>query len=202
MSCRPRPFHPSYTHPSFISCLQFILYSFLFFAFCQTFLFCFLLIYLSFVLFFFCQFLFFLPQFSDLFLLPRSSLTLSLHLIIIIRLQVPRLALRRRLNALSGSVCRPTPWRRRPIAFLYYILSASALRPLANRVRAAAAGWLLIGQRETGREGNNLILSFLLLCYFLFLFFILPIICSFLHLLCPIFLLLYLHLKQLQLIFL
>ncbi|XP_044190215.1 phosphatidylserine decarboxylase proenzyme, mitochondrial isoform X1 [Thunnus albacares] len=50
------------------------------------------------------------------------------------RLQVPRLALRRRLNALSGGVCRPAPWRRRPIAFLCYALSVSALRPLANRV--------------------------------------------------------------------
>ncbi|XP_042251234.1 phosphatidylserine decarboxylase proenzyme, mitochondrial isoform X3 [Thunnus maccoyii] len=49
-------------------------------------------------------------------------------------LQVPRLALRRRLNALSGGVCRPAPWRRRPIAFLCYALSVSALRPLANRV--------------------------------------------------------------------
>lgn len=58
----------------------------------------------------------------------------------VIRLQVPRLTLRRRLNALSGSVGRPTPWRRRPIAFLCYILSASALRPLANRVRAAVSG--------------------------------------------------------------
>lgn len=56
----------------------------------------------------------------------------------VIRLQVPRLTLRRRLNALGGSVGRPTPWRRRPIAFLCYVLSAGALRPLANRVRA---GW-------------------------------------------------------------
>ncbi|XP_070845772.1 phosphatidylserine decarboxylase proenzyme, mitochondrial isoform X2 [Chaetodon trifascialis] len=50
------------------------------------------------------------------------------------RLQVPRLALRRRLTALSGGVCRPAPWRRRPITFLCYVLSVSALRPLTNRV--------------------------------------------------------------------
>ncbi|XP_029986338.1 phosphatidylserine decarboxylase proenzyme, mitochondrial-like isoform X3 [Sphaeramia orbicularis] len=50
------------------------------------------------------------------------------------RLQVPRLALRRRLNALSGGVSRPAHWRRRPIAFLCYVLSVNALRPLANRV--------------------------------------------------------------------
>ncbi|KAI3362530.1 hypothetical protein L3Q82_012831 [Scortum barcoo] len=49
------------------------------------------------------------------------------------RLQVPRLALRRRLSVLSGGVCRPAPWRRRPITFLCYVLSVSALRPLANR---------------------------------------------------------------------
>ncbi|XP_028254369.1 phosphatidylserine decarboxylase proenzyme, mitochondrial isoform X2 [Parambassis ranga] len=49
-------------------------------------------------------------------------------------LQVPRLALRHRLSALSGSVCRPAAWRRRPLAFLCYVLSISALRPLANRV--------------------------------------------------------------------
>lgn len=66
----------------------------------------------------------------------------------VIRLQVPRLALRRRLNALGGSVSRPTPWRRRPIAFLCYILSASTLRPLANRVRAAVS-WL-----DSGKEGG------------------------------------------------
>uniref|UniRef100_UPI0037E81AD4 phosphatidylserine decarboxylase proenzyme, mitochondrial isoform X3 n=1 Tax=Semicossyphus pulcher TaxID=241346 RepID=UPI0037E81AD4 len=47
---------------------------------------------------------------------------------------VPRLALRRRLGALSGGASRPAPWRRRPIAFLCYILSVSALRPLAKRV--------------------------------------------------------------------
>ncbi|XP_068190704.1 phosphatidylserine decarboxylase proenzyme, mitochondrial isoform X3 [Antennarius striatus] len=50
------------------------------------------------------------------------------------RLQVPRLAFRRRVSTLSGSVCRPTPWRRRPIAFLCYVLSASVVRPLAKRV--------------------------------------------------------------------
>ncbi|XP_076613718.1 phosphatidylserine decarboxylase proenzyme, mitochondrial isoform X2 [Chaetodon auriga] len=50
------------------------------------------------------------------------------------RLQVPQLALRRRLTAFSGGVCRPAPWRRRPITFLCYILSVSALRPLTNRV--------------------------------------------------------------------
>ncbi|XP_074474566.1 phosphatidylserine decarboxylase proenzyme, mitochondrial isoform X1 [Sebastes fasciatus] len=50
------------------------------------------------------------------------------------RLQVPRLALRRHLSVLSGSVSRPTPWRRRPIAFLCYVLSVSTLRPLAKRV--------------------------------------------------------------------
>ncbi|XP_040915298.1 phosphatidylserine decarboxylase proenzyme, mitochondrial isoform X3 [Toxotes jaculatrix] len=49
-------------------------------------------------------------------------------------LQVPRLAIRHRLSMLSGGVCRPAPWRRQPIAFLCYILSASALRPLASRV--------------------------------------------------------------------
>lgn len=70
------------------------------------------------------------------------------HLVMVIRLQVPRLALRRRLNALSGSVSRPARWRRRPIAFLCYILSASALRPLANRVRAAVS-WL-----DSGKEGG------------------------------------------------
>ncbi|XP_058473698.1 phosphatidylserine decarboxylase proenzyme, mitochondrial isoform X1 [Solea solea] len=50
------------------------------------------------------------------------------------RLKVPRLDLRHHLSALRGEVCRPTPWRRRPIAFLYYVLSVSALRPLASRV--------------------------------------------------------------------
>ncbi|XP_068562921.1 phosphatidylserine decarboxylase proenzyme, mitochondrial isoform X3 [Cebidichthys violaceus] len=49
-------------------------------------------------------------------------------------LQVPRLSLRRRLSVLSGGVSRPIPWRRRPIAFLCYALSVSALRPLAKRV--------------------------------------------------------------------
>lgn len=51
---------------------------------------------------------------------------------------MPRLALRHRLSALSVGVCRSAPWRRRPIAFLCYALSVSTLRPLANRVRAAA----------------------------------------------------------------
>ncbi|XP_023282648.1 phosphatidylserine decarboxylase proenzyme, mitochondrial isoform X3 [Seriola lalandi dorsalis] len=50
------------------------------------------------------------------------------------RLQVPRLALRHRLSVLSGGVCRPASWRRRPITFLCYVLSVGALRPLANRV--------------------------------------------------------------------
>ncbi|KAL6096395.1 pisd [Pungitius sinensis] len=50
------------------------------------------------------------------------------------RLQVPRVALRRRLSALSGAASRPIPWRRRPIAFLCYVLSVGALRPLAKRV--------------------------------------------------------------------
>ncbi|CAI5665943.1 phosphatidylserine decarboxylase proenzyme, mitochondrial isoform X4 [Oreochromis niloticus] len=50
------------------------------------------------------------------------------------RLQVPRLALRRRLTALKGGVSRPATWRHRPISFLCYILSVSALRPLACRV--------------------------------------------------------------------
>ncbi|XP_062414839.1 phosphatidylserine decarboxylase proenzyme, mitochondrial isoform X4 [Pungitius pungitius] len=49
-------------------------------------------------------------------------------------LQVPRVALRRRLSALSGAASRPIPWRRRPIAFLCYVLSVGALRPLAKRV--------------------------------------------------------------------
>ncbi|XP_078812558.1 phosphatidylserine decarboxylase proenzyme, mitochondrial isoform X3 [Oryzias latipes] len=50
------------------------------------------------------------------------------------RLQVPHLALRHRLSKLSNGVCRPAPWRRRPIAFLGFILSFNTLRPLANRV--------------------------------------------------------------------
>ncbi|XP_006782281.1 phosphatidylserine decarboxylase proenzyme, mitochondrial isoform X1 [Neolamprologus brichardi] len=50
------------------------------------------------------------------------------------RLQVPRLALRRRLSALKGGVSRPAAWRHRPISFLCYILSVSTLRPLACRV--------------------------------------------------------------------
>ncbi|MEQ2253650.1 hypothetical protein ILYODFUR_034518 [Ilyodon furcidens] len=41
-------------------------------------------------------------------------------------LRVPRLALH--------GVCRPATWHRRPIAFLGFILSVNALRPLANRV--------------------------------------------------------------------
>ncbi|XP_072314001.1 phosphatidylserine decarboxylase proenzyme, mitochondrial isoform X1 [Eucyclogobius newberryi] len=44
---------------------------------------------------------------------------------------VPQLTLKRRLKLLSGS---PTPWRRRPMAFLYCSLTTRALRPLANRV--------------------------------------------------------------------
>ncbi|XP_023119633.1 phosphatidylserine decarboxylase proenzyme, mitochondrial isoform X2 [Amphiprion ocellaris] len=50
------------------------------------------------------------------------------------RIQAPRFALRHRLSVLSGGVSRPAPWRRRPISFLYYVLSVNALRPLANRV--------------------------------------------------------------------
>ncbi|XP_073334258.1 phosphatidylserine decarboxylase proenzyme, mitochondrial isoform X2 [Pagrus major] len=49
-------------------------------------------------------------------------------------LQVPRSALRRHLSTLSGGVSRTTPWRRRPLAFLCYVLSVSTLRPPANRV--------------------------------------------------------------------
>ncbi|XP_017297314.1 phosphatidylserine decarboxylase proenzyme, mitochondrial isoform X3 [Kryptolebias marmoratus] len=51
-------------------------------------------------------------------------------------LRVPRLALRHRLSALSNGVCQPVPWHRRPMAsaILGFILSVSALRPLANRV--------------------------------------------------------------------
>lgn len=104
------------------------------------------------------MFLLFFPHFSDSFffkllLIFHSFFPLLVHpshshLVMVIRLQVPRLALRRRLNALSGSVSRPTPWRRRPIAFLCYILSASTLRPLANRVRAAVS-WL-----DSGEEGG------------------------------------------------
>ncbi|MEQ2192718.1 hypothetical protein XENOCAPTIV_016094, partial [Xenoophorus captivus] len=51
-----------------------------------------------------------------------------------LRLRVPRLALRHRLSVLSNGVCRPATWHRRPIAFLGFILSVNALRPLANRV--------------------------------------------------------------------
>ncbi|KAM8743520.1 phosphatidylserine decarboxylase proenzyme, mitochondrial isoform 6-T6 [Acanthopagrus schlegelii] len=50
------------------------------------------------------------------------------------RLQVPRSAVRRNLSALSGGVSRTTPWRRRPLAFLCYVLSVSTLQPLAKRV--------------------------------------------------------------------
>ncbi|XP_061590579.1 phosphatidylserine decarboxylase proenzyme, mitochondrial isoform X3 [Cololabis saira] len=50
------------------------------------------------------------------------------------RLQVPRLAFRHRLNKPNNGACRPARWRRRPIAFLGFILSVNALRPLANRV--------------------------------------------------------------------
>ncbi|XP_036974189.1 phosphatidylserine decarboxylase proenzyme, mitochondrial isoform X4 [Acanthopagrus latus] len=50
------------------------------------------------------------------------------------KLQVPRSAVHRNLSALSGSVSRTTPWRRRPLAFLCYVLSVSTLRPLAKRV--------------------------------------------------------------------
>ncbi|XP_047425606.1 phosphatidylserine decarboxylase proenzyme, mitochondrial isoform X3 [Mugil cephalus] len=50
------------------------------------------------------------------------------------RLQLPRLTLRHRLSALSGGLCRPAPWRRRPISFFCYVLSVSGLQPLANRV--------------------------------------------------------------------
>lgn len=93
-------------------------------------------------------FLFFTPPHFSFFF-PSSLVHPSHpHLVMVIRLQVPRLALRRRLNALSGSVSRSTPWRRRPIAFLCYILSASALRPLANRVREAVS-WL-----DSGKGGG------------------------------------------------
>uniref|UniRef100_A0A3Q0SCX6 Phosphatidylserine decarboxylase proenzyme, mitochondrial n=1 Tax=Amphilophus citrinellus TaxID=61819 RepID=A0A3Q0SCX6_AMPCI len=63
-----------------------------------------------------------------------SAHLISLNVVIAIRLQVPRLALRRRLSALKGGVSRPATWRHRPISFLCYILSVSALRPLASRV--------------------------------------------------------------------
>lgn len=92
------------------------------------------------------------PPFSCLRFLnnfPLPSSLSNLNLIIIIRLQVPRLALRHRLSTLTGGVCRPTPWRRRPIAFLCFILSVSALQPLAKRVRAAA-DWLLVKRITTG----------------------------------------------------
>ncbi|XP_068562919.1 phosphatidylserine decarboxylase proenzyme, mitochondrial isoform X1 [Cebidichthys violaceus] len=84
-------------------------------------------------------------------------------------LQVPRLSLRRRLSVLSGGVSRPIPWRRRPIAFLCYALSVSALRPLAKRVRAAAC-WLLIGRREKGKDRNYHIHFFFSLFYLVALY--------------------------------
>ncbi|XP_062414838.1 phosphatidylserine decarboxylase proenzyme, mitochondrial isoform X3 [Pungitius pungitius] len=87
-------------------------------------------------------------------------------------LQVPRVALRRRLSALSGAASRPIPWRRRPIAFLCYVLSVGALRPLAKRVRAAAC-WLLIGQRGKGRDRNYHI------CFFFSLFYVVALYRSF-----------------------
>ncbi|XP_074474568.1 phosphatidylserine decarboxylase proenzyme, mitochondrial isoform X3 [Sebastes fasciatus] len=64
----------------------------------------------------------------------RPSLSAAMLSVTRSWLQVPRLALRRHLSVLSGSVSRPTPWRRRPIAFLCYVLSVSTLRPLAKRV--------------------------------------------------------------------
>ncbi|XP_037607734.1 phosphatidylserine decarboxylase proenzyme, mitochondrial isoform X3 [Sebastes umbrosus] len=64
----------------------------------------------------------------------RPSLSAAMLSVTRSWLQVPRLALSRRLSVLSGSVSRPTPWRRRPIAFLCYVLSVSTLRPLAKRV--------------------------------------------------------------------
>lgn len=145
VSCRPSLFTGTpvtlIIAPSSSSvCLELLFFFLLFFSFLS-----FLLHVRYKNLFFFLissQFLFFLPQ------CPLHRSPLSLRLIIMIRLQAPRLALRRRLNALSGGVSRPTPWRRRPIAFLCYVLSASALRPLANRVRVEA-GWPLIGQSET-----------------------------------------------------
>ncbi|XP_077944694.1 phosphatidylserine decarboxylase proenzyme, mitochondrial isoform X2 [Gasterosteus aculeatus] len=84
-------------------------------------------------------------------------------------LQVPRAALRRRLSVLSGAASRPVPWRRRPIAFLCYVLSVGALRPLAKRVRAVAC-WLLIGQREKGRDRNYHISFFFSLFYLVALY--------------------------------
>lgn len=92
-----------------------------------------------------------------------TSREVSLH-VVTLRLQVPRAALRRRLSVLSGAASRPVPWRRRPIAFLCYVLSVGALRPLAKRVRAVAC-WLLIGQREKGRDRNYHISFFFSLFY-------------------------------------
>lgn len=88
----------------------------------------------------------------------------------IIRLQVPRLDLRHRLTALRGGVCRPAPWRHRPIAFLCYVLSVSALRPLANRVRAA-----LIGREVNLEKGNDVIVSDPVFLLSDFLYFLSPV---------------------------
>lgn len=113
--------------------------------------------------FFFC----FSFRFPSSVFIPLLSVSLNL---VMIRLQVPRLALRQRLSVLSGGVCRPAHWRRRPIAFLCYVLSVSTLRPLANRVRAAAE-WLLIGWREMGRRGNTQICTSSCSLFFFFLLF-------------------------------
>lgn len=59
------------------------------------------------------------------------------------------MSLCRRLSALSGGVCRPATWRRRPIAFFCYFLSVSTIQQLTNRVRAAA-NWL-----EGSEEGRK-----------------------------------------------
>lgn len=83
----------------------------------------------------------------------------TLNLVIIIRLQVPRLALRRRLSALKGGVSRPAAWRHRPISFLCYILSVSTLRPLACRVRSL---WLV--EVQGGQQPYSYILLHLLSC--------------------------------------
>lgn len=83
----------------------------------------------------------------------------TLNLVIIIRLQVPRLALRRRLSALKGGVSRPAAWRHRPISFLCYILSVSTLRPLACRVRSL---WLV--EVHCGQQPYLYILLHLLSC--------------------------------------
>lgn len=83
----------------------------------------------------------------------------TLNLVIIIRLQVPRLALRHRLSALKGGVSRPAAWRHRPISFLCYILSVSTLRPLACRVRSL---WLV--EVQGGQQPYSYILLHLLSC--------------------------------------